>query len=350
MQMTLEEWLRFFEKEDVYAFCAKIAENPDDLAPKLVFADWLEENCPVNSFPENYRKHLSGENPKLLYPFCETLSEEDPFLQVEFYRGRMDVEFTFVQQMTDAIQRLCQRGIVSHLKAQGEEIDKIQGPCPLLHSLTNLSDFCWEYAEKGYFSAVTEFVWSRNHYVGRDRGLAHLLNSTDYCRHLLSLTFTEGHFWAADTEALTNSPHPVRLKRLAIDDETSVGEFALVSEKFDHLESLVCFGHKLDMKAFLDSLANKKGLTRLREFRLSLDWIEEYDWEYFFQAKHFASLWVLDLRDIPKDTEFYKALAQSHYLRGLQQLILDKSISPEAKKLLAESPYLSEKIKRQFQS
>lgn len=60
--MTEAEWIAFFQKPEIPAFNRTMAENAEAPLPRLVFADWVEENLPKPYFVAALRKSIEQPN------------------------------------------------------------------------------------------------------------------------------------------------------------------------------------------------------------------------------------------------------------------------------------------------
>lgn len=68
--MTEAEWITFLQRPEIAAFNQAMLANPDDDLPRLVFADWLDENCPDQRICAVIRQSMNGKvNP---IPFLPT--------------------------------------------------------------------------------------------------------------------------------------------------------------------------------------------------------------------------------------------------------------------------------------
>lgn len=58
--MTEAEWTAFLQRPEIAVFNRAMLVNPDDDLPRLVFADWLDENCPDPRAGKAVRDSLTG--------------------------------------------------------------------------------------------------------------------------------------------------------------------------------------------------------------------------------------------------------------------------------------------------
>ncbi len=60
--MTEAEWIAFLQRPEIPAFNRAMLANPDDDLPRLVFADWMDENCPDDFFNRFIRESITSQN------------------------------------------------------------------------------------------------------------------------------------------------------------------------------------------------------------------------------------------------------------------------------------------------
>lgn len=66
--MTEAEWIAFLQRPEIPAFNRAMLENPDDDLPRLVFADWLDENCPDAAVNAAVRTSISNQQAHVPWP------------------------------------------------------------------------------------------------------------------------------------------------------------------------------------------------------------------------------------------------------------------------------------------
>lgn len=86
--MSEAEWIAFLQRPEIPAFNRAMLDNPDDDLPRLVFADWVEENHPHRRFAKLLR--LSIHRPKHVVHF--SAFPEMHGVQVGLWRGRFALE------------------------------------------------------------------------------------------------------------------------------------------------------------------------------------------------------------------------------------------------------------------
>ncbi len=57
--MTEAEWIAFLQRPEIPAFNRAMLANPDDDLPRLVFADWMDENCPDTDVNRAVRRSVT---------------------------------------------------------------------------------------------------------------------------------------------------------------------------------------------------------------------------------------------------------------------------------------------------
>ena len=70
---------------DEAAFLAAIIANPDDDLPRLVFADWMDENCPDTAVNAAVRGSITNEHKQVVWP----AQREVRAFQLDCVRGRV---------------------------------------------------------------------------------------------------------------------------------------------------------------------------------------------------------------------------------------------------------------------
>lgn len=86
--MTEADWIAFFRRPEIPAFNAMILEHPDADLPRLVFADWVEENCPHTPFVMALRRSIANpETPEWVPNFSMVVKGHE----LRLWRGRIEV-------------------------------------------------------------------------------------------------------------------------------------------------------------------------------------------------------------------------------------------------------------------
>jgi uncharacterized protein (TIGR02996 family) len=87
--VTEAEWIAFLQRPEIPAFNRAMLANPDDDLPRLVFADWIEENHPHRRFVKQLR--LSVNRPQDVL-HCPTFPELRG-VRAGLWRGRLALNF-----------------------------------------------------------------------------------------------------------------------------------------------------------------------------------------------------------------------------------------------------------------
>lgn len=66
--MSEAEWIAFLQRPEFPAFNRAMLDNPEDDLPRLVFADWMDENCPDAEVNRAVRESISGEHRQAAWP------------------------------------------------------------------------------------------------------------------------------------------------------------------------------------------------------------------------------------------------------------------------------------------
>lgn len=86
--MTEAEWIAFFSRPEIPAFNARILEDPDADLPRLVFADWVEENCTHTPFVMALRRSIANPDiPEWVPNFSMVVKGHE----LRLWRGRIEV-------------------------------------------------------------------------------------------------------------------------------------------------------------------------------------------------------------------------------------------------------------------
>ena len=90
--MTDAEWIAFFRRPEIPAFNAAMLEHPDADLPRLVFADWVEENCPNAAFVAALRRSIASPAiPEWVRNFSMVVKGHE----LRLWRGRLEVGIDF---------------------------------------------------------------------------------------------------------------------------------------------------------------------------------------------------------------------------------------------------------------
>lgn len=90
--MTEAEWIAFLQRPEIPAFNRAMLVNPDDDLPRLVFADWVEENHPHRRFVKQLRLSVNRPQDVLHCPAFPTVRG----LFAGLWRGRLALKLRSV--------------------------------------------------------------------------------------------------------------------------------------------------------------------------------------------------------------------------------------------------------------
>jgi uncharacterized protein (TIGR02996 family) len=83
--VTEAEWIAFLQRPEFPAFNRAMLDNPEDDLPRLVFADWMDENCPDHEVNAAVRASVTNETRSAPWPS----QREGRGARLEFVRGRL---------------------------------------------------------------------------------------------------------------------------------------------------------------------------------------------------------------------------------------------------------------------
>lgn len=83
--MSEAEWIAFLARPEIPAFNRAMLDNPDDDLPRLVFADWMDENCPDVEVNAAVRQSITTEDQQADWPG----QRESRGVRFAFVRGRV---------------------------------------------------------------------------------------------------------------------------------------------------------------------------------------------------------------------------------------------------------------------
>jgi uncharacterized protein (TIGR02996 family) len=310
------------------ALLAAIRENPDEDAPRLVYADWLEEHGEEESTlarteliraqiqlehlarDDEQRKRLTQRIEELIAAHQQTwlgpLLQSPVFLR--FVRGMPALSMTVAQFRKEAFQKVAQewfpRAGVFRLglsKMNGRMVEVVASP-----ALASLSRLALREAKVG------------------DEGMK-LLAGCPFLENLVELTIEKPYVSDEGINTLAHSPHLKKLRKLG-----------LINLPCGHQQSVTA--------ASLRVLLDKRRLPHL--VALNLD---RGNWGISHLAKlsdlvkipGLARLRSLDLGSNVIDSEGARLLAGCRYLTGLKELFLGKNaIGEEGVEALLASPHL----------
>jgi len=123
--MTEADWIAFFRRPEIPAFNAAMLEHPDADLPRLVFADWVEENCPNAAFVTALRRSIAKpETPEWVPNFSMVVRGHE----LRLWCGRIEVgvdcgDPEFDSEPDEFVNTAWKSGWVGRLKLRGMRDD-----------------------------------------------------------------------------------------------------------------------------------------------------------------------------------------------------------------------------------
>jgi uncharacterized protein (TIGR02996 family) len=87
--VTEAEWIAFLQRPEIPAFNRAMLDNPDDDLPRLVFADWMEENCTNRRLVLLLRRSITHPDVVQPCPSFPAIGSQ----QAGLWRGRLVMDF-----------------------------------------------------------------------------------------------------------------------------------------------------------------------------------------------------------------------------------------------------------------
>ncbi len=371
--MTSDEWLNFFEHPDVFAFCAKIAENPDDLAPKLVFADWLEENCSDEWFAGIYRKAISD---KSIFPRAmiipDDVDEYNLFAKDKSWHGVVCLPAAGQFEITnwrgiEPLQRLVNSGMVFSVHISSGFLNELAFPETLykLNYWLGERDFLRQDLD---FSHIRELEYSGSSPEG---SFGNEVLDSSSLTNLQSLRIT-GRVCDDDfLFRLSDTPTIANVNRLTISNtlQSGTGLIAIAQSPFvrniQQLDLDQSRLHRIAVKAILESpylskmtelhlanviieddnefqkyweeLVTNKGSNRLKAFSVGMAYRDYLS--IFFQTRNFLNLEVLVMEYSNLENDVLQCFLDSSSFPSLKEIyFFGNSLDDEGAVAIAKSP------------
>jgi uncharacterized protein (TIGR02996 family) len=92
--VTEAEWIAFLQWPEIPAFNRAMLQNPDDDLPRLVFADWMDENCPDREVCAAVRRSITSQEQRSVWPGLR----ETPAWRLTFHRARIAMWVNWVDR------------------------------------------------------------------------------------------------------------------------------------------------------------------------------------------------------------------------------------------------------------
>jgi uncharacterized protein (TIGR02996 family) len=327
------------------AFLEAIREAPEDDAPRLVYADWLEEHddparaafirvqCELARFPGSERQaELEAQERKLLVAnraaWLGPLARGLPFGHCKFRRGfpeELTIRPKWMVKMVAELDARVPAGRVTLSGGFGDPAMKALADCPTLGWVAGLM---YEHPQ------VTE------------AGLEMVGQSPNFTR-LGELSVTFANFTLNGLLALTTSPYHTALRRFSLHRMSWQGKkvpdtaaaFAAAGVRL-RLRSLALRGHELG-PAGAAALAGTENLAGVKELDLLLNGIRDEGAAALARSPHLRNLASLVLQTNGLTSRSVRELAASPLLDGIRILNLAvNEIGDKGAEALAASPRL----------
>jgi uncharacterized protein (TIGR02996 family) len=355
--------MRLVDKEE--PFLKEISAHPDDDHPRLVFADWLEEqgdprgefirvqcalaaaavDSPERQSLETLDRRMLAEVRPTVLARLKPLGVGD----VRFSRGFVEKALvqgnglvgrtSLLYQEAPALRGLMLRG---WLRPQADALGRVF-QSPALACLTSLdasqnafgTPGAWALARAPWLRQLVSLNLAQNRLAGQ--GIQELAAEGD--ARWATLILTENELSVSDARALAQSSRVLELKTLMLDRNRLGDDGARAIAHAKHLsalETLSVADNELGVSG-VRALAEALYLTRLQTLSLATSLLGQTGAALIASAAVFAKLKSLCLADCQIDAEAARALAVSPYLRQLTALDLSRNEIGNGVRALAES-------------
>ena len=318
------------------AFLQPIIANPNDDTPRLIFADWLEEQ----GNPRGTFIRLQCERAKLTqyHPQWKDLLAQESALLKQF-----EAEWSKpVLRHVDEVH--FRRGFVEHVRVSASRLlktaDRLFRVAPVCSVRLEHADRLPEIAACAWLARVAELDLSRNP-LG-SKSLQALLRS-EHCRSLRMLRLDQCGLYSATAQALAEVPNLNSLESLSMagNDLGEDGVRALAhAARLSRLRELSLHGNQLSAagaRAFCS-----EPVFRLSKLLLGNNRIGSEGVAAIARGAQFADLAWLDLQANEVGNLGLEALVGSPYLWRLEHLNLaNNHIGARGVQILTESPLLA---------
>jgi uncharacterized protein (TIGR02996 family) len=304
------------------AFLRDIVEHPQDDAPRLVYADWLDD-------------HGQAERAEFIRLQIELAAGQAPARRrAELYRRQDDLlrahELAWVGPLSELVQRArFVRGFVERVTVLAEDFlrhgAKVFELAPVRHVVLTEVD---EHLTRLVKSPLLGRLATLEVRTGPDLEGVRLLAGSKHLAQLTGLVLRYSALGDEGAELLARSPHLKRLTTLDLYESAleARGVRALArSASLAGLTTLVLGGACTDGDgdAWVSALVEPPAqLTRLSYLHLSFNYIGDKGARALASAAHLANLTTLDLKYNQVGAKGARALAESPHLGGLRALNL----------------------------
>jgi uncharacterized protein (TIGR02996 family) len=312
------------------AFLRSISEDADDVAPRLVFADWLDDNgdpqwarfirvqCRLAKLGEDdpERQRLAYEAESLLPEMLARLTDR----KHPRYAAKLA---TWLKEQRPAFER----GFVARLSTTPrrflDRADELMKVAPIQHlNLNNAAPTWGELLASPHLPRIRSLTFNRQRLS--DAGISDLIDCPGVAG-LTSLDLTRNRFRIEGATALANCPHLSKLERLVLGSNRihDRGPEALANSP--HLSNL----KQLDLADCLvgprgaTALANSPHLGKLERLDLSYNHVADAGARALADSAALANLTWLDVTQSGIEVEGRRALLGTVGLKRLTTLCLD---------------------------
>lgn len=333
------------------AFLAAIADRPDDDLPRLVYADWLDENGEPDR-AEFIRTQIELTRLPDTDPRVRPLKERENELRHAHQEAWKLPEF---HRMSQVFRRGFVERVNVHaewLVANPESLETAVGPLRAIR-IYNASRFVGRLAEVPGLARFEALDLTGTLFAGAADVRAFF--STARLDRLRALAVCNSNFWEGDElNALADTPVAARLQGLDISGNR-VGDAGVrvlaARPEFGRLESFTYRGDEIDYQLLMHgtgagALADSRTLTRLRTLDLGDQYVGEGGFRRLVNSPNAAGLERLvvdynDLGDISDD--WVSDLVESRHLANLRELSLrGNRLGPLGAEALANWPHLEQ--------
>lgn len=313
--MTEAEWIAFLQRPEIPVFNRAMLANTDDDLPRLVFADWLDENCPDKRICAAVRQSMNGKS----HPIQFLTTPTD--VSVSADRGRLTLTLERDQPPPDehGCRALWESGWVGGVR---------------LNSPSSAAVRAWL-----THSGMASVDWLAVIQSGTEVG--ETIAAADHLTELRDLSLSLSFLGSGGTRAVAAAKLPA-LRSLDLFHCRLTDEDAIEIASAPTLASLTA----LDLAdneigpTGARALANFPHLIRLQSLRLAYNGIGNEGMAAIAGSESFASLTSLDLERT--ELSSVQAMCRSPHLRNLTTLeVGNNPLSPHAVEELASCPHLT---------
>jgi uncharacterized protein (TIGR02996 family) len=317
------------------AFLQTILDSPDDDAPRLVFADWLEEQ----GNPRGEFIRLQCQRAKLTKydPEWPGLLARESALLKQFEKDWSKPVLRYVEEAQ------YRRGFIEHVRASASKLLKSGGrlfqAAPIRSIRLTHADRLADLAQCGWLSRVRDLDLS-DAFLGSTS--LHVLLESPHCRSLHALCLSRCGLHSAAGKVLAGASFD-RLNFLDLSwSDLDAGALHTLAHatSLQHLREFRLHGDRITAEGAV-ALADKP-VFRLSSLSLGTNRLGNDGVAAIAACAQFADLRRLDLDSNEIGNLGVEAIVQSPHMRNLERLALyDNNITARGVQLLSESPLLA---------